>query len=64
MDLNDLRSAGTVMAFAAFLGVVWWAYSKRNAKRFEDAANLPFSDEDADRAELGIAPRNEQRKTS
>lgn len=64
MDLNDLRSATTVMAFLAFIGVVWWAYSKRNTTRFEEAANLPFSDEDADKAELGLAVRNEQRKTS
>ena len=48
MDLNDLRSLVTVVAFAAFLGIVWWAYSGRARRGFEEAARLPF-DEDTDR---------------
>jgi cytochrome c oxidase cbb3-type subunit 4 len=64
MDINDLRSATTVISLLTFLGIVWWAYGvKGNKQRFEEAANLPFADEGADRAELGL-PRNEQRKTS
>ena len=64
MDINDLRSATTVISLLTFLGIVWWAYGvKGNKKRFEEAANLPFADEGADRAELGLS-RNEQRKTS
>ena len=64
MDINDLRSVMTVVSLLTFLGIVWWAYGmKGNKQRFEEAANLPFSDEGADRAELGL-PRNEQRKTS
>jgi cytochrome c oxidase cbb3-type subunit IV len=64
MDINDLRSIMTVVSLLTFLGIVWWAYGmKGNQKRFEEAANLPFSDEGADRAELGLS-RNEQRKTS
>jgi cytochrome c oxidase cbb3-type subunit 4 len=44
--------------------VVWWAYGvKGNKQRFEEAAMLPFTDEDADRAELGL-DRNGQRKAS
>ena len=62
MDINDLRSAMTVVSLLSFLGIVWWAYGlKGNKQRFDEAANLPFSDEAADRAELGL-PRNEQRK--
>jgi cytochrome c oxidase cbb3-type subunit 4 len=64
MDINDLRSATTVISLLTFLGIVWWAYGvKGNKQRFEEAANLPFADEGADRAELGLS-RNEQRKTS
>ncbi|MBS1229857.1 MAG: Cbb3-type cytochrome oxidase component [Proteobacteria bacterium] len=64
MDINDLRSIMTVVSLLTFLGIVWWAYGmKGNKQRFEEAANLPFSDEGADRAELGLS-RNEQRKTS
>ena len=62
MDINDLRSVMTVVSLLTFLGIVWWAYGiKSNKQRFEEAANLPFSDEPADRAELGRS-RNEQRK--
>ena len=45
MDINDLRSLVTVIAFAAFLGIVWWAYSGASRRGFEEAARLPF-DED------------------
>ena len=62
MDINDLRSVMTVISLLTFLGIVWWAYGvKGNKQRFEEAANLPFADERADRAELGLS-RNEQRK--
>ena len=57
IDINDLRSAVTVLSFATFLGIVWWAYGlKSSKKRFEEAASLPFSDIEAERAELGGLP--------
>jgi cytochrome c oxidase cbb3-type subunit 4 len=37
MDLNLIRSLVTVAALAAFLGIVWWAYSPARKKRLEDA---------------------------
>jgi cytochrome c oxidase cbb3-type subunit 4 len=62
MDINDLRSVMTVVSLLTFLGIVWWAYGvKGNRQRFEEAAQLPFADEQTDRAELGLS-RNEQRK--
>jgi cytochrome c oxidase cbb3-type subunit IV len=42
MDVNTLRSAATVVLFVTFIGIVLWAWSKRNAADFEKAANLPF----------------------
>ncbi|MFZ2854273.1 MAG: cbb3-type cytochrome c oxidase subunit 3 [Rhodocyclaceae bacterium] len=64
MDINDLRSIMTVISLLTFLGIVWWAFGvKGNKERFETAANLPFSDDEADRVELGLS-RNEQRKAS
>jgi cytochrome c oxidase cbb3-type subunit 4 len=64
MDINDLRSIITVVSLLTFLGIVWWAFGvKGNKQRFDEAANLPFSDDEADRVELGL-PRNEQRKAS
>jgi cytochrome c oxidase cbb3-type subunit IV len=45
MDINDLRSIVTVVSLLTFVGIVVWAYSKRNQSAFDEAARLPF-DED------------------
>jgi cytochrome c oxidase cbb3-type subunit 4 len=45
MDLNDLRILWTVLSFAAFLGIVWWAYSGKRKARFDEAARLALDDE-------------------
>ena len=42
MDVNILRSITTVLALVVFLGIVFWAWSKRRSADFEQAANLPF----------------------
>ena len=63
MDINDLRSIVTVLSFAMFLGIVWWAYGKGSKERFEDAANAPFAEDEGERIQPG-ARRPEQRKTS
>lgn len=47
MDKADLQALATVFTTVAFLIVVIWAYSSKNKKRFEEAANLPFADEPA-----------------
>jgi cytochrome c oxidase cbb3-type subunit 4 len=44
MDLNLLRSLLTLAAFAAFLGIVWWAYGPARRERFERDAQLPLDD--------------------
>lgn len=42
MDVITLRSIATVVSFVTFLGIVWWAWSKRRTSDFSEAANLPF----------------------
>lgn len=42
MDINTLRAIVTVVSFITFLGIVVWAWSRRNAASFEEAAQLPF----------------------
>ncbi|MFV0679686.1 cbb3-type cytochrome oxidase subunit 3 [Ottowia sp.] len=42
MDINMLRSIVTVVAFIVFVGIVIWAWSRKNQSRFEEAARLPF----------------------
>jgi len=52
MDINDLRSLVTVLGFLCFLGICAWAYSGPAKGGFEEAARLPFSEDDgpADKA--------------
>jgi cytochrome c oxidase cbb3-type subunit IV len=50
MDINDFRGFHTVVLMAIFLGIVWWAYSRKRKKSFDEAANLPFADEDKHQA--------------
>ena len=42
LDVNTLRGIVTVVSFAVFIGIVWWAWSKRRSDDFSEAANLPF----------------------
>lgn len=49
MDANDIRVIVTVLLFVSFLGIVFWAYSARQKDRFDEAANLPFADEEMQR---------------
>jgi cytochrome c oxidase cbb3-type subunit IV len=45
MDVNDLRSAVTVLSFLCFIGIVAWALASKRKNAFCDAANLPLEDE-------------------
>ena len=47
MDIGTFRGITTLLIMIAFLGVVFWAYSKRRKKDFDEASRLPFADEDA-----------------
>lgn len=42
MDINTLRSVTTVASLLVFLGIVWWAWSKKRKRDFDEAARLPF----------------------
>jgi cytochrome c oxidase cbb3-type subunit 4 len=46
MDINTLRSAVTLLAFGCFVGIVAWAWSRRNQADFDEAAQLPFRQDD------------------
>jgi cytochrome c oxidase cbb3-type subunit IV len=45
MDVNQLRSVVTVLAFVAFIGILLWAYKPSRKEQFDDAAQLPFKSE-------------------
>lgn len=40
-----LQSVWTVVAFVFFVGVVFWAWSGRRKKDFDDAARMALDDE-------------------
>jgi cytochrome c oxidase cbb3-type subunit 4 len=44
MDINVLRTVVTVVVFAAFIGIVCWAYAPSRRARFERDAMLPFDE--------------------
>ncbi len=46
MDVNTLRSIVTVFTFLICLGIVGWTLSKRRSADFEEAAKLPFGQDD------------------
>ena len=46
MDINDLRGLSTLFLMISFIGLCIWAYSSKRKKTFDEAANLPFADEE------------------
>ncbi len=42
MDITILRIAATLVSFVTFIGIIVWAYSRRNTAGFDEAARLPF----------------------
>ena len=52
MDSGTISGIVTVVFVLVFIGIVWWAYSKDNKQRFEDAGKLPFEEDDSKTASL------------
>lgn len=50
MDSSLVHSVITSFLFAAFIGIVWWAWSSRRSGDFEAAARLPLDDDAAEQA--------------
>lgn len=48
MDVNDLRSAVTVISLILFLALVAWTWRRSRKSAFDAAARLPFEDEFAE----------------
>ena len=46
MDLTLLQSFWTIVVMVAFIGIVIWAWSGKRKQRFEDAANIPFTEDE------------------
>lgn len=59
MDINDLRGLSTLFMLIAFIGLCLWAYSSKRKQTFDDAAGLPFADEEINRRTLQEDERND-----
>ena len=46
VDINDFRSLLTVLGLTCFLGIAAWAYSGKARKGFDEAAQIPFTEDD------------------
>ena len=49
MDIGTLRGLSTLFLMFAFIGLVFWVYSGKRKKEYDEAANLPFADEEPGR---------------
>jgi cytochrome c oxidase cbb3-type subunit 4 len=46
MDSSLIQSIWTVVVMVLFVGIVIWAWSSKRKEHFDEAANLPFSEDD------------------
>ena len=47
MDASILQTVWTVIAFVFFVGVVFWAWSGKRKKSFDEAARMALDDDKA-----------------
>ncbi|MDR1854500.1 MAG: cbb3-type cytochrome c oxidase subunit 3 [Azoarcus sp.] len=57
--VNNLRSIITVIGLLCFLGICYWAFSKHARAGFDEAAQLPLTDDD-----LPASPAEKEGKTN
>ena len=62
IDINDFRAWHTVILMAIFIGILFWAYSSRRRGAFDEAANLPFADENLHAKTMAQINREQQSK--
>ena len=47
IDMGLVRGVIAALTMAVFLGIAWWAYHRGNRQRFEEAARIPFDEDDS-----------------
>ena len=45
MDVGTIRGLITLFVMLAFIGVVFWAYSKRRKADFDELSRMPLEDD-------------------
>ena len=56
MDSGTVRGLFTLICLLAFVGIVFWAYSKRRKKDFDEMAQLPFREYPSDKDQGSKTP--------
>jgi cytochrome c oxidase cbb3-type subunit 4 len=59
MDINDLRGLSTLFLMVTFIGLCVWAYSSKRKETFDEAANLPFADDELNQHSLREEGKND-----
>ncbi|OGT88729.1 MAG: hypothetical protein A2286_06920 [Gammaproteobacteria bacterium RIFOXYA12_FULL_61_12] len=52
MDINVFHAWYTIVLMIVFFGIIWWTFSRKRKSSFNEAANLPFDDENRHEATL------------
>jgi len=47
MDYSIIQSVWTIVVLVLFVGIVVWAWSGKRKQRFDEAANIPFDEDDS-----------------
>jgi len=56
MDIGTVRGLVTLFVMLAFVGLVFWAYSKRRKADFDEMAQLPFHEHPSDKEQGSKTP--------
>ncbi|MEM5506730.1 cbb3-type cytochrome c oxidase subunit 3 [Shewanella frigidimarina] len=46
MDYGTFQGFLTIVVMATFVGIFFWAYSKHSKSKFDEAANLVFTEDE------------------
>ena len=46
MDYVNILSIWTIVVMVVFIGIVLWAWSGKRKQSFDEAANIPFDEDD------------------
>jgi cytochrome c oxidase cbb3-type subunit 4 len=46
MDTSLIQSVWTLVVLVLFVGIVIWAWSSKRKQDFDEAANIPFNEDD------------------
>ena len=58
MDYSLIQSIWTIVVLVLFVGIVVWAWSGKRKKHFDEAANLPFTEDDMTSVDRSTEEKN------